>query len=311
MFCLLSYCCGMSNYCWPDQSWSNVEESQRAPSPYLFRFPDDKVVSLKNGQKVDISNIEIDLVAIIQASVNIRGGGAPKITARAMEAFGHGNGVFNLPYCIVAYLGLKKFQKELKTFATDHSLVDPSTIRDQIQENISEGFTHFNLPMSLDGHTSLICFVITDNCAVLRFYDSLPDEIIHYSDRYTDELFDFLQPFLPLFLDFVREETQVLHLLCQGDSHSTGCGYYTLYTALVLKEDKAFRNLTKGEPLYTEADDPKIRAELAVLTLLDHGIERVDTSSLFLNDNRAEGIFSQLQNAQRPLIRQLKERLIS
>ena len=90
-----------------------------------------------------------------------------------------------------------------------------------------------------------------------------------------------------------------------------GCGYYNVYTALMLTQDRNLRNLTSynAPALLDEIADQRIRAELAVRSLIFHGIDNVDCSFVALATYNPQGIFSKLEFGTKKLIEQLKPRL--
>jgi hypothetical protein len=151
--------------------------------------------------------------------------------------------------------------------------------------------------MTLDGHASLATFVISGNTVSLRFYDSLSPDIISYDERYRNnkKLLDFLKSMVLEPLQLAQELPEVLHLLDQGDEDSWGCGYYTLYTAMLLRDKEHIRQLTSPvDPVFNKTHDKKIRAELAIITLLDRGLGNVDASSWAMNKEPRDGVFSRL-----------------
>lgn len=244
---------------------------------WRFRFPENSILTLNTGKTVDISGIEIDLSLIFIGGIGY-GSGASKLSAQAMAAIGHGEGVYNLPYCLEGIIHHDFI--EIQMISAKDQVIPASNIREIIHEALEKGFTHINLPIDLNGHASLASIVLSnEGSATLRFYDSLSPSIMSYRERYHDnkELIEFISTLLPSTVCFERENISVLHLLDQGGEESAGCGYYALYTALLLKDHADLRNLTSfnDSPLLDETHDKKIRAELVVRTLLAFGTENV------------------------------------
>lgn len=243
----------------------------------LFRFPEKAVLTLNTGKTVDISGIEIDLFQIFKGGIGY-GSGASKLSAQAMQAIGHGESVYNLPYCLEGVIR-KDFIK-IQMISAKDQVIPASSIREIIHEALEKGLTHINLPIDLNGHASLAAIVLSnEGSASLRFYDSLSPSIMSYRERYHDNkaLIEFISTLLPSTVCFEKENISVLHLLDQGGEESAGCGYYALYTALLLKDHVDLRNLTSfnDAPMFDETHDKKIRAELVIRTLLAFGTENV------------------------------------
>jgi hypothetical protein len=278
---------------------------------YFFRFPEKSVILLNTRNTVDISNIDINLSGIFIGGIGY-GGGASKLLARTMKIIGDGEGVVcNLPFCMEGYEPIHYSKIEL--ISTENRVVSASAVIDIIKNKATDGFTHFNIPINLNGHASLASIIIFDDTAILRFYDSLAPEEKSYDARYNTLLIDFIKQLLPSSMNLMDEKPEVLHLLDQGDPDSTGCGYYALYTALLLKENEYLRNLTSyhGAPLFNPTDDKKIRAELIVRSLVDCGLDNVDTRSCSLLTQSRDYLFNRIGIHVRELIAQLRPRLES
>ena len=289
----------------------NKEENvTEITNEHFFQFPEKSTIMLSTKKIVDISNIDLDLSGIFRGGIG-SGASASKLLTRTMKTIGHGEYVYNLPFCIEGFLSLPKEFCELKVFSTENKAVPASTIRDFIKELIEKGFTTVNIIINLDQHTSLVSIVILNNTATLRFYDSLSPEIISYDERYNEELIDFIKSLLPSSISLTNDKADVLHLLDQGGKNSTGCGYYALYTAMLLKDNESIRTTASfcEKPLLDETDDKKIRADLIVRTLLDYGLEKVDTDVLVLSMKRRNHVFDFMGFSVRCLIEKLKPRM--
>ncbi len=136
----------------------------------------------------------------------------------------------------------------------------------------------------------------------------MSSDIVCYDERYGTKFIEFIQSLLPEFIK-LNESHEVLHILDQGDAESAGCGYYTVYTALLLKDDEYMRNLdTKsfnGSLLFDQSHDKKIRAELVVRTMLAHGLENIETDFWVLNSQKREHIYDRIEQAVEPLKREV------
>lgn len=260
---------------------------------FLFRFPESSIFTLNTGKTVDVSGIEINLSRIFLGGIGY-GGGTSKVIAQAMQAIGHGENVCNLPYIIegVIYNDYNKIQM----ISPENEVVSTSDVMEIIQDVAARGFTHINMPIDLNGHASLVSILFSQKgTATLRFYDSLSPSIMSYNKRYHNnrELIEFVAKLLPHNVCLESEKVEVLHLLDQGGEESSGCAYYSLYTALLLKDNADLRNLTSfnDSPLFNESHDKKIRAELVIRTLLAFGTENVIEDR---RNERVDGIFSRI-----------------
>ncbi|MBS0605594.1 MAG: hypothetical protein JSR57_01480 [Verrucomicrobia bacterium] len=282
---------------------------KNAENPHFFQFPEDSRITLRKGQVVDISQIEIDLSDIFIGGINYGGGGG-KLIGGAMEAVGSCHPVCNLPvmYDGVIYSDFRAMEMVSK----EDKVISPDVVSTMIATYLGEGYTHFNIPITLNNHASLLSIIVLEDKATFRFYDSLSPEVISYEERYCPALLEYLTSLLPpgVQAEF-KGKPDVLHLFDQGDATSKGCGYYSVYTAALLKECPELRDLTSFEepPLLTQAHDKGIRAELAVRTLLEFGLERVDLSFTAMISQKRDGIFSRIQNVLPNLIEQLKPRV--
>lgn len=243
-----------------------LQKTEKTPNLSNYRFPEN--FSLKvNEQVYDLSNIEIDLSEIQKGGIG-RCCIASQVMANGMHAIGHGNGVYNLPFCIE-----KKYDGGFIFISPENKICKNEDIKNIIESAIVNGFSYINIALDIDGHASLVSLKLNEQEAILKFYDSLSPKEFEYADRYTNELISSVQSLLPKAVQ-LKPGHETLHLLYQGGVQSTGCGYYTIYTAALLKDGEDLKKLTvDSPPIFTPADDPKIRAELALRTLLSYGIE--------------------------------------
>lgn len=215
-----------------------------------------------NDTNYDVSNIEVDLSQILRGGIG-RGASSPQLLANGMRMIGHVNGIFNLPYCI---------EKRNSTFAIMTHGNQYCGI-DEVK-NALNSIDHFHVPLDIDGHASLASVVIKEGKAKIQFFDSLSWQEMDYSARYSEDLIRFIHSLLPVGVQ-VLDRCEVVHFSDQGGPETTGCGYYALYTALLLTERKDLKEFA-DHSILVPADDAKIRAELAVRTLLWYGVEKAE-----------------------------------
>lgn len=275
---------------------------------HLFTFPPHSTMRLQSGKVVDLSHISVDLSDIFIGGIGY-GGGASRLMAQMMRDIGHAEEVYNLAYCIEAFSsqGENAFTSEIITH--EDKVVDSHIISLIIKENLAKGFKYFNIPISLDGHASLTSIYFQNETAYIRFYDSLSNEDISYRDRYNQNFIQFIKTLVPSFID-IQHPHEVLHLLDQGGKDSSGCGYYTLHTAILLKERREIRNLSSyaDAPLMDQSYDELIRADLVVRSLLNRDLNQIDTSFSTLSSQRREHIYNRIGFAVKDLIKQFKQK---
>lgn len=286
------------------------ETSEKSGQEPRFRFPQGYVITLSSGKSIDVSGVDVCLSGIFKGGIGY-GASAAKLMAQTMKEIGGRGGVYNLPLSIQGALDVPEEYCKLAMISVQNLEVPESKVRELIADAIEKGASHINIPIDLDGHASLVSLVISEDKASLRFYDSLSSKIMPYEKRYSERLCAYIGSLVPNSIHLIAEKPQVLHLLDQGNEVSTGCGYYTLYTALLLKEEETIRNRSsfEGEPLLSEADDKKIRADLIVRTLLEHGVNNVDTSILEICRERRDHLFNRIDFTIRGLIQQLQPKL--
>ncbi len=202
--------------------------------------------------------------------------------ANGMIAIGSSDLIHNLPFCVeyityrMAYLPVPPVIVSRKD-----ELVSPdyvvSIIDEIIKRSCHSNLSHtFNIPIEYNNHTLLATIRISkDKQYELFFFDSIYQTNEKHAERY-----DPLQHFLSeCFMFKLTDPYKVFHVLDQGDQ-SNGCGYYSLYTAKLLKDSSIedLVNRSYEKPIYNEYDDIRIRAELVVRTMLDHGMENIDVS---------------------------------
>lgn len=277
----------------------------------LFRFPEHSTITMNPQRWIDVSGIEFNLGEIFRGGI---GWGAQpgQLMAKAMESFGHRGSVYNLPLCMEGYVGIAFECFDVVSAQGDS--VEPDKVRDSIEEAIGCKFTMINMPISFNGHASLLSIDVSEDPPVLIFYDSLSENHISYEQRYDSKLTDFINSFLPTSMQTRR--VKFLHLLDQGDAQSTGCGYYALYTALILSLNKDIQSLVKPSCslILDEMDDKKIRADLVVRTLISHmityGADSVNISDIILF-GKIKDIFARVPGALPTLMAQLRPRIFS
>ena len=213
----------------------------------------------------DLSGIQVDLSEIRKGGIG-RGASAPQLLANGMRMLGHGNGVYNLPFCVE-----KRHYSSFAIMTHENNYCEIVEVRDSIAEALKNHFSFINLPLDVNQHATLASIVVKEGNARIQIYDSVS---FQNTTEYYVKLIEFIQTLLPenMQLDGNHE---VVHLLDQGGEDSSGCGYYTIYTAGLLVEREDLRQFS-GQPILSSSDDGKIRAELAVRTLLWYGLEKAE-----------------------------------
>lgn len=283
--------------------------NQLKPSQnHLFTFPPDSSMRLQSGKVVDLSHVSVDLSGIFIGGIGY-GGGASRLMAQMMKDIGHEKEVYNLPYCIEAHSSPEERAFTVEIITHEDKVIEPHTIPSTIKENLANGFNYFNIPIALDGHASLASIYFQNGTAYIRFYDSLSNEDISYLDRYNQKFIQVIKTLIPSFID-TQHPHEVLHLLDQGGKDSSGCGYYTLHTAILLKERREIRNLSSyaDAPLMDQSYDEVIRADLVVRSLLNRDLNQIDTSFSTLSSQRREHIYNRIGFAVKDLIKQFKQK---
>ncbi|MBA2369634.1 MAG: hypothetical protein H0V82_11505 [Candidatus Protochlamydia sp.] len=277
---------------------------------HAFCFPNNYFITLNNQACVDLSNIKIDLSNIFIGGIGY-GSSSTKLMSRAMRDIGSEGVVFNLPYCIEGCIEENFYS--MRIFNTLDQEITTTFTANNIEKVVKKGFTHINIPLCYNGHASLVTIALEQKKAALRFYDSLSPEDLSYDKRYNDKVINFIKSFLPDSIYLAEEKPIILHLLHQGDKMSAGCGYYALFTALLLKDCHQLRNLKSfsAYPLCRESDDEIIRADLVARTLLSYGLDIINTKRSVLYNNPREGIFHKIDFEIINLISQLRSRVLT
>ncbi len=271
---------------------------------HVYHFPESSFIALNSQKIVDVSHVKINLSGIFIGGIGY-GGGASKLLARTMQVIGNEECVYSAPFCIEGYC------EKFGVVSTEDIDMSDEEVQTSIGDAIKAGYTLINIPLNIDAHASLLSIAVTNGTAVLRFYDSLSPDIVSYDKRYNEALIDRLRIRLPPSLVLSPEKPEVLHLLSQGGADSSGCGYYALHTALLLKENEEFRNIRsfKEAPLLDERADKRIRADLVIRSLLAKGLENVDTSFIALDSGSRDHLFDRIGLQVRGVIAQLKPRV--
>lgn len=276
------------------------------PQSLKYTFPVGSFIQMNQGQWVDISGIVVNATDIFRGGINY-GGGAPKYLARGMESIGHQFPFYNFPYCLKAMIR-EGYTTVLKVYDRNWNDVELQSIKSEIQKGIDEGFSRFNLVLDHSGHASLASITISEGSAAICFYDSLAPSDNNYKEHYCELLINYIESFLPDNIALDKEKTSFMHIMNQGGKHSVGCGYYAIYTALVLTKNCNILPIESGNVLFNEDDDLKIRADLILRTMLSFGLENVKTDPFTRNN---DGIFSRVQYEVGELVDSLKSRLQS
>ncbi len=77
---------------------------------------------------IDLSGISVDLYGIFIGGIGY-GGSASRLMADAMDALGHGETVYNLPFCIEGLLNVRLEYARIEMVSTADKIVKVSTIK--------------------------------------------------------------------------------------------------------------------------------------------------------------------------------------
>lgn len=234
---------------------------------FIYTFPENSIFNNQN-----VSGLTIDSREMFRGGIGY-GANASKLLAHGMESMGSGESSFSLPYSLEAHdsnYGFGIDQLKYQLINSKDQVIPIETVQGFIQEKVLEGVKCFSLPLDFNGHASLAHVVFNEegNSAKLYYFDSLSEyEGNQYQKRYNS----ITEAIKSIFTQEI-DGYEVHHILDQGDVTSSGCGYYTLKTASLLKE-KPVRELlqeyeSKGAYLYTKEDDVRIRCECAVQAVL-------------------------------------------
>jgi len=273
----------------------------------LYKFSPNTLIKLnKTNEVIDISDITVNLKDISVGGIG-RGADASTLLAHSMRMLGNELNVCNMPFAVEASVD---GSWDKKSIVSDQGIdVDAGLLRKALEEGINQGFKYINIPIDMNGHASLATFVILDDKIEVRFYDSFGDLNNFYEKRYAGSLFNFIASLLP---EHVQKPTDytVLHLLYQGDENSTGCGYYTIYTAMLLRDDEDFRRQeATGVIWFDQHHDSRIRALLAVATMLEFGLENVNIKYEYVSQNYNRYLFEKLGFSKKALKLALEEKM--
>ena len=233
----------------------------------VYSFPGNTVISNQ-----DISGLTIDACEMFRGGIGW-GANASKLLAHGMESIGNSESSFSLPYSLEAHdssYGFGVDQLKYQFINSKDQKVPNDKAKEFIQEKISEGVRCFSLPLDFNGHASLAHVVVSEdgNSAKLYYFDSLSQ----YEEKQYQQRYDSITTAIKSVFVQSIEGYEVHHILDQGGPNSSGCGYYTLKTASLLKEKPVTQLIDehslKGAYLYTNEDDVRIRCECAIQAVL-------------------------------------------
>lgn len=233
-----------------------------------FVFPAQSVLSYSDDRSIDVSGLSLDISNMLKGGIGY-GANATILLARGMEAIGSNDRVTNAPYCLHRRLS-NELSAPYKLYDINSNLVDSISI------DVSKTDA-LNIALDIDGHASLASLRFHNGqIEKILFYDSLAPAIINYEARYNEQLLETLLNCVNLNHYLISEiPMTVIHALDQGDKHSHGCGYYSLFTAMLLKNGPDWiQDQYKSSYLYDQTKDHYIRASLAVITFMHEGIWR-------------------------------------
>lgn len=232
----------------------------------VYFFPKNSFI-----ENVDVSGVKIDLSRILRGGIGYGGAGS-KLLAQGMETIGSSDLVTNLPFCIEGVI-YSNYKNVVLVDTNNYEVKEKGleALRQEVRRR-----RNISLPINLNGHTSLLHIAFENAFLRVNFFDSLELTQCQYKERY-DSISGFVKDFLHVEFSSYR----VYHLLDQGDPEtSNGCGYFSLYTALLLKdasvEELVEKYKAKGTYLFFDKDDVRIRAEMVVRTVLFTHIHKED-----------------------------------
>lgn len=235
-----------------------------------FTFPENSWIYFSQDRSLDVSGLALDLRHILIGGLGY-GADASLLLAQGMKAVGSTGDIYNAPFCV--------YRRKLST-NDGYILLNDRVDRAEEVANIG-GFnrtiTTINLPLDIDGHASLASIKLENSIVIaIMFYDSLAHDgetyKNFYAERYEENLIRALMKFV------ANDEApvpphSVVHALYQGSDESNGCGYYTIFTAMLLKRNPEL-HLEENKPLYGKEHDHLIRASVALVSFMNDDISQ-------------------------------------
>lgn len=221
---------------------------------------------------INFEGLQLNTFDILTGGIGY-GAIASQLMAHGMKAIGSSDLICNLPFCLE---GIDYSELRCEMVDPDGKAIPNDEFIRHLADKIQDGVSHFNLPLDFNGHASLMHGTVTEIGKIeIVFFDSLSLSEKEYQKRY-DSIMIALKELLPKEVSGYT----VCHILDQGGKESSGCGYYTLQTAHLLKKKTAKQLLRdyeeEGVYLYSKEDDVGIRCELAIRTILHDGIDSID-----------------------------------
>ncbi|MCE3231772.1 MAG: hypothetical protein K0R98_29 [Rickettsiaceae bacterium] len=243
----------------------------------------------RNGEirELDISNLDIPKY---KASLHP----SERKLATTMLSIGNSNETCSLPFCIEVSRdgGTSKITNEQGQY-------HEGGIKNSIAESI-DNYTYFNIPVCYRGHASLanMKFDKEAHTVAVQFFDSLNPQDMDYKERYDGILPILKDLVVPDGYKFINEplkqshdkihnydEYKVLNLLHQGGGSSASCQYYSIYTAMLLRDygsDELIKASEK-EYLFKPSDEQLIKQQLMAVTMAAFDPKSVNITKMEIN----------------------------
>lgn len=228
-----------------------------------FEFPENSWIYYSQDRSFNLSGLKLDISKMLRGGIAY-GANGTTLLASGMRSIGSNNHVYNAPFCL--------YRRNTFSIKDDYQLwsdnIDDLKPADNIGE-FEKSIRFLNIPLDIDGHASLASIEFKEGIATnIIFFDSLKDQDINYSKRYNEELIKAIMKFTSNNSASLLSH-RVMHALYQGGEKSNGCGYYALFTAMLIKHNSDLIN-EPNLPLYGEDNDHLIRASVALVSFM-HG----------------------------------------
>jgi hypothetical protein len=244
-----------------------------------FEFPQKSQIYYSEDRRFDASGLKLDISKMLRGGIGY-GANATLLLASGMRAIGSNQQVHNAPFCIHRRNSFD-FKDDYKLWSDAVNDLKPASNIAEFQRDIRL----LNLPLDIDGHASLATIEFKEDfIEEIIFFDSMTNEDVYYDERYNEELVKAIMKFIPN-NNTSSPSYRVVHALYQGGEGSNGCGYYTLFTAMLLKQNP---DLITHHPylLYDVNHDHLIRASVALISFMHEDIWK--SKSYRFDDTKAK-----------------------
>lgn len=228
-----------------------------------FEFPENSWIYYSDDRSFNVSGLKLDISKMLRGGIAY-GANGTTLLASGMRSIGSNNHVYNTPFCV--------YRRNTFFIKGDYQLWNDNIDDLKPVANIGKfekSIRFLNIPLDIDGHDSLASIEFKEGIATnIIFFDSLKNEDINYRDRYNEELIKAIMKFTSNDSASLLPH-RVVHALYQGREKSNGCGYYALFTAMLVKQNYDLIN-EHSLPIYNEENDHMIRASIALVSFM-HG----------------------------------------